>query len=360
MKSKINFKFLNVLLVLLILYLFYLLSPLWWSAIKKIFYALLPIIIGFSIAFIFNPLVTFSEKKLKIPRVITAIIIYIVALLSIILIVFFVIKPVIDDMPRMIDGINIVLTEFGELLNVDASSIIITIDNWINSYITTITNFFTASEEGANQVISFVISLFVTIVVGIIFLTKFDNIKDRAKLLLVTREKKETLIFYSRLYHDLKKYIVSEIFIAAIQFVEYVGLFLIISIFNQAFLDYVLLIGLFAALFSLIPYFGGYLSGLSAILIAVSLPNPMYSMIGIVIFLLIFPNLDAYLINPMVYKKRIELSPVVTIGGILIFSSLFGVIGVIISIPILLVLSVAYNVYKDFLKTKVQQFKESF
>jgi predicted PurR-regulated permease PerM len=83
-------------------------------------------------------------------------------------------------------------------------------------------------------------------------------------------------------------------------------------------------------------------------------------MIGIVVFLLIFPNLDAYLINPMVYKKRIELNPVVTIGGILIFSSLFGVIGVIISIPILLVLSVAYNVYKDFLKTKVQQFKESF
>lgn len=360
MKSKINFKYLNILLILAILYLIYLLSPLWWGIIKNVFYALLPIIIGFSIAFVFNPYVSFLEDKLKIPRVISAIVIYIMALFIIVLIIFFVIKPVVDDMPNMMNGINLVLLEFGDLFNVDITSIVAAVDNGIKSYITAITNFFTAREDGTNQVISFVISMFVTIVVGIIFLAKFNHIKDRAKLILRAREKKETYQFVSRLYYDLKRYITSELLIASIQFIEYMFLFLILSIFNHAFLNYVFLIGLMAALFSLIPYFGGYLSGIFAILIGVSLQNPLYSIVVIVIFLLIFPNLDAYLINPMIYKKRMELSPVLTIGGILIFSSLFGIIGIIVSIPILLVISVAYNVYKEFLKTKVQQFKESF
>ena len=58
----------------------------------------------------------------------------------------------------------------------------------------------------------------------------------------------------------------------------------------------------------------------------------------ILILELILPNIDAYFITPKIYKNTNRLSQTLTISSIIICSLLFGFIGIIIAIPLLIII----------------------
>ena len=359
MKSKINWKYFNILVLLLIIYMIYVLSPLWGSVFEKIIWAFLPIILAFSVAFVFNPIVSWLEKKAKVPRVVAILLIYALIIGIVLFIVFVLVKPYIDDLGSLSVGVVNLLEQIGILFKIDTTSVQAQALDMIEGLFDNITLFFTASGAAAEQVFNVVISGIVVVIVGIIFLINFDNIILRTKEYLLIRESDQLYRYVSTLYHDLTSYLVAEIIIAFIQFVEYAGLFLIIGIFIPEYLNYALVLGVCVAVFSLIPYFGGYLSSFFMILIALSLPNALYAAIPLGIFIMVFPNLDAYLINPQIYKKQLRLNPIFSITAMLLGQAFFGIVGIVMAIPFIIVLTITYNFYKVQIKEKVKQFKES-
>ena len=62
--SKVNYKYLNVLLLLGNIYLLFLLKNVWMEAVLKIFDILFPFVLGFSLAYVFYPLVKIINKKI--------------------------------------------------------------------------------------------------------------------------------------------------------------------------------------------------------------------------------------------------------------------------------------------------------
>lgn len=337
----------------------YVLSPLWGSVFEKIIWAFLPIILAFSVAFVFNPIVSWLEKKAKVPRVVAILLIYASIIGIVLFIVFVLVKPYIDDLGSLSVGVVNLLEQIGILFKIDTTSVQAQALDMIEGLFDNITLFFTASGAAAEQVFNVVISGIVVVIVGIIFLINFDNIILRTKEYLLIRESDQLYRYVSTLYHDLTSYLVAEIIIAFIQFVEYAGLFLIIGIFIPEYLNYALVLGVCVAVFSLIPYFGGYLSSFFMILIALSLPNALYAAIPLGIFIMIFPNLDAYLINPHIYKKQLRLNPIFSITAMLLGQAFFGIVGIVMAIPFIIVLTITYNFYKVQIKEKVKQFKES-
>lgn len=359
MKSKLNWRYVNVLILLLIIYMLYILSPLWGNLFEKAVMALLPIMIAFAIAFVFNPIVTLLEKKAKIPRVVAILFLYAVIIGLVLLIVFVFVKPYIDDLGNITVGMTNLLRQIGDILNIDTSSVEASLSTITADIYASIFSFFTATGDGANMVITAIFSGAVIVIVGIIFLINFENIKNKIKEYLLMRKSNKMYLYVSQLYHDLTNYLVAEIIIAGIQFVEYAGLFLIIGLYIPEYLTYALVLGVCVSVFSLIPYFGGYLSSFFMILIALSLPNALSAAIPIVLFILIFPNLDAYLINPMIYKKQLKLNPLLSVSAILLAQAFFGLLGVFISIPAILFITITYNFYKEPIHAKFKQFKES-
>ncbi len=359
MKSRLNWRYVNVLVLLLIIYMLYVLSPLWGNLFEKAVMALLPILIAFAIAFVFNPIVTLLEQKAKIPRVIAILFLYAFIISLVLVIIFVFVKPYIEDLGNLTIGITNLLVQIGEVLNIDTSSVQQSLTAMVNDIYNNVFSFFTATGEGANLVVGAIFGGAVIVIVGIIFLINFENIKNRTKEYLLLRESKKMYLYVSQLYHDLTNYLVAEIIIATIQFVEYAGLFLLIGIFIPEYMNYALVLGVCVAVFSLVPYFGGYLSSFFMILIALSLPGALYAAIPIGLFILIFPNLDAYLINPHIYKKQLKLNPLLSVSAILLAQAFFGLIGVFISIPAILFITITYNFYKDPIKAKIRQFKES-
>ncbi|GEM_PF-1634685 len=359
MKSKLNWRYVNILMLLLIIYMLYVLSPLWGSLFEKAIMALLPILIAFAIAFVFNPIVTTLEKKFKIPRVVAILFLYAFIIGMVLLIIFVFVKPYIEDLSNITVGLNNLMVQIGELFNIDTTSVQQSLSAMVTDIYNSIFSFFTATGEGANLVIGTIFGGAVIVIVGIIFLINFEHIKNRTKDYLMARESKKMYLYVSQLYHDLTNYLVAEIIIAGIQFIEYAGLFLLIGIFIPEYLNLALLLGVSVSVFSLIPYFGGYLSSFFMILIALSLPKPLLAAFPIGLFILIFPNLDAYLINPHIYKKQLKLNPLLSVSAILLMQAFFGLVGVVISIPVILFITITYNFYKEPIHARIKRFKES-
>lgn len=359
MKSKLNWRYVNILVLLLIIYMVYVLSPLWGSIFSRIFYAFLPIIIAFIVAFIFNPLISYVERKIKIPRIIIILLIYTILIAFVLFVVFVLVKPYLEELGNLSLGLSNLLEQIGVIFNIDTTSIQQQSVEMLNSIYGNILNFFTATGDGADMVFNVVLSAAVIVIVGIIFLVNFETIVTKAKTYLQSKNNTQVYNYVSTLYHGLTNYIVAEIIIAVVQFIEYAGLFLLIGIFIPEYRTYALVLGVTVSLFSLIPYFGGYISSFFMILIALSLPNAIYAAIPIAIFIVIFPNLDAYLINPHIYKKQLKLNPLFSITAMLLSQAFFGIIGVVLSIPVIIVITITYEFYKTPIKAKLKQFKES-
>lgn len=359
MKNKVNGRYINILLVMLIILVTYVLSPLWSSILRKVFLTFLPILIAFSLAFILNPIVSFLEKKAKLPRIVSILGLYVSIISLVLFIIFGLVKPAVGSLANLSIGLENLLDQVGKILNIDTSGIAVQLGDVLEKVYVSIFNFFTATGESAEDVIGVVISGAVVVIVGIIFLMNFNQIISKTADFLKTKEDPTIYLYVRNLYRELTNYLSAEIIIAGIQFVEYTTLFLLIGIFNPAYLEVAFVLGFTAAIFSLVPYFGGYLSSAFMILLGLSLPHAFYSFIPIGVFMLIFPNLDAYVINPMIYKKQMKLNPILSISAILLGQTMFGIIGVIISIPLVLVLNVTFDFYKMPIKAKLKQFKDS-
>ena len=153
MKSRLNWRYVNVLVLLLIIYMLYVLSPLWGNLFEKAVMALLPILIAFAIAFVFNPIVTLLEKKAKIPRVIAILFLYAFIISLVLIIIFVFVKPYIEDLGNLTIGITNLLVQIGEVLNIDTSSVQQSLTAMVTDIYNSIFSFFTATGEGANLVV---------------------------------------------------------------------------------------------------------------------------------------------------------------------------------------------------------------
>ena len=136
-----------------------------------------------------------------------------------------------------------------------------------------------------------------------------------------------------------------------IQLFEYSFLFLIIGHPNW------LILGLLACLTTIIPYFGGLITNLIAIVLASVVSFPL--VIATMVICLIFPQLDGYVISPRVYGKTNNINPLITIMAVSIGGTLAGMVGIIIALPCYLLLRTTYNFFHSDLKKGMDLVKEN-
>jgi len=99
-----------------------------------------------------------------------------------------------------------------------------------------------------------------------------------------------------------------------------------------------MIIGILAAITNLVPYFGPFLGGIPAVLLAwsVSLKLAIYMALGIVII----QQLDANLFTPSLICQKLGMHPLVIIFVLLAGGTLFGLWGIILALPAAAVLKV--------------------
>jgi len=137
-----------------------------------------------------------------------------------------------------------------------------------------------------------------------------------------------------------------------VQLIEYSILFRII---NHP--EWVLL-GVLACITTVIPYFGGWITNIIAVITASVVSTRLF--IATLIICLVFPNLDGYLISPKIYGKTNNINPVTVIFVVGLCGSLFGFMGIVLSLPLYILLKASYEYYEDDIKKKLEERKENF
>lgn len=99
-------------------------------------------------------------------------------------------------------------------------------------------------------------------------------------------------------------------------------------------LDIPVLMGVLTGLLNLIPYIGPLISIVFSILIALGMTPFDPSLIYMVVFVVITAQLvDNIIVIPYFIANAVDLHPVMVILGVIIFGSLFGMVGIILAIP---------------------------
>jgi len=132
----------------------------------------------------------------------------------------------------------------------------------------------------------------------------------------------------------LSRYFVGLIIQISVLFTIYA---IVLSVFK---IENCIIIAFLCALFNLIPYIGPLIGGLIMFVLATTsnldlnfqtqiLPNSLYIMSGYLIAQLI----DNFISQPLIFSKSVKSHPLEIFLIIMIFGSLFGIIGMVVSIP---------------------------
>jgi predicted PurR-regulated permease PerM len=96
---------------------------------------------------------------------------------------------------------------------------------------------------------------------------------------------------------------------------------------------YAVPLGVVVAIFDLIPLAGATISGVIVILVALATEGWVIALI-FGIYFLVYQQLENHVLQPIVYRRTVAMSPVVVIIAVLIGADIAGIIGALIAIPI--------------------------
>jgi predicted PurR-regulated permease PerM len=120
---------------------------------------------------------------------------------------------------------------------------------------------------------------------------------------------------------------------------------LILCVFNSIGLliigiKYPILLGVVSALFSFIPYFGNFIGGSIPFLFALLTEDSMVYSLRIFIFVYIVHFFENNILSPLIVGNNIRLNPFVIILGLIAGAMIWGIPGMLVTIPFLAMLHI--------------------
>ena len=340
-KDKINYKIVNFAALMLLLYIGVTNIGIWWGIVLKCLSVLSPFIIGFAFAYAFTPIVRWLEskglsKKMASLIVILAIVIFLISIIAITLPMLY------DQLSVFTKMIAEVLNNFSTKFNVNLGNVEIKVTDYLNEILKDMGSVASSTTVGfISKSIGYISKFIVGFVGFIYFLNDMDKIRSGFRDILESMGKR-WYNYFKMLDVEITNYLKGLEIFMFIQLIEYSFLFFIVGHPNW------LILGILACITTVIPYFGGLITNIFAIIMA-SVVSPKLVILTTIICL-IFPQLDGYVISPRVYGKTNNVNPLITIMAVSIGGTLKGVIGIIAALPIYLLLRNTYKFFKKDLK----------
>jgi len=211
-----------------------------------------------------------------------------------------------------------------------------------NVFNNTLETFGTIVSNGAINIIgaslSIVSNFFIILAAFIYFMIDMDKIKNWVKNFWIHRNKR-VYNYLAVLHKELQNYLSGFIKIVFISYFQYTIMYLIIGHPDA------LMLGALAGISNLIPYFGGIITNIVAAITAFVISPELF--IKTCIVFVVFSAIDGNVINPLVYGKTNQIHPLVVVISVFAGGILFGVLGIILALPVAIILITTYKFFKD-------------
>ncbi|MFV0560632.1 MAG: AI-2E family transporter [Enterococcus sp.] len=326
------------LLLLIILFLFtkvsYLFEPVWqFLAIVG-----LPIVLAGVFYYLMNPVVNYLEKR-RIKRIYSIIGLFI-GVIALIVWGTVVIVPKIQEqtvsfasnLPGYVDTVDEKLNELlrDPLFNQVRAQLESTGDKLMSSLGAMIQGISTSTVKSLGNIVGAVATVVVAVMTMPFIL--FYLLKDGDKLptyfvkFLPTKMRKPTLDVLSEMNSQVSSYIRGQLTVAlAVAILFMVG-------FSIVGLEYAVTLGIIAGVLNMIPYLGSFVAMIPVAFLAIVTGPAM--IIKVIIVFAIEQTIEGRFVSPLVLGSQLDIHPVTILFVLLTSGKLFGIIGVILGIPI--------------------------
>jgi len=349
-KGKINEKLVSILLSMLIFYLGITTFEYWGGILARVFRILLPFILAFAISYVLYPF-TKSLEKWGLPKTLAKVLVlfflsfFIIWLLSLTIPLIY--EQLISFTSFLSEAINQLSVKFHLELGTLEESILSGLEQVIARFGEYISS---GTLAVLDKSVHFFGDFMVIVAASIYFFLDMDKIRHYVKQYLQTKTSNLKWYEYLReLDHEMGNYLHGLSLCMMVQLVEYSLLFYLVGHPNW------LLLGVLASVTTVIPYFGGILTNVIAIITA-SAVSPIVCL-KTVFVVIIFSNVDSYLISPHIYGKTNNINPLLTILAIAFCSNFFGVLGIIMALPIYLTIRCTWRFFNKEIKEKWYEVK---
>ncbi len=344
-------------------------APFFLNILKNAIGYLKPVIMGVVVAYVMNPMLNFFERTIfsKIRSdgvrrsmgvalstivVLAVVVLLLVAILPQIIgniVLFFnnfdnyanSLLKVLKSFRQTAAGFNIDLSEFTNV----SDNIIKYLTDQIPSNFGNIVNTSMNIGKGVfNWVLAFIFAIY--------FLSDKERmikgVKHLLRLLIPERRYAESALFWKRCNKILLSYLGGELLDA-----------LIVGVANFIFMtvtgmNYKILVSVIVGVTNLAPTFGPIVGGVIGVFILL-FASPMDALL-FVIFTLVIQTIDGYVIKPKLFGNSLGVSALWILVAILLFGRLFGVMGILLAIPLA---AICDFVYRDGILKKLEKRKEA-
>ncbi len=317
-KDSTNYMLINC---TIFIFMFYLLLKI--GILNKVLDFILIIFLSFTLSYIIYPI--YKKLNKKINKLLSVFIIY-GTLISIIILFIYMIIPNTNFILKLNDlftNILVFINKLNQKYNLNIN---------LEEYLNNIINYFINNSVFLiKNVFNFFSKIVFIVILSICILINMELLKD-----LINKLKNKVLIY--NINDALKNYLVANIKILVIQFVEYTFVFLLIGHPNY------ILLGILNSVNTFIPFVGSIITNVVAITTASVISKNL--LIKTAIVSIVLPNIDAYLVSPKIYNSANKISKTLTIAAILIGGYLFDFYGIIFAIPITIIVIEVLKYYK--------------
>lgn len=310
--------------------------------------ALIPVFIGFFLAWALTPLVKYLETK-KIRKVfsISAIYLILIIILYIFLVAFVPImvdqvKILIDALPEIGNSVNLWLTNFLRGFDniIDVSGVRTTIDQQLLNIATNLSktapDFVITSVSG---IIYVLFTLLVGLMVGFYLLIDYQGISKYILRFIPANYREDTRVLIGNINKELYTYVRGLGLVL-------ITLFVICAIiFNIIGLKAAFLIAFICMITDIIPYIGPFIGG--AVAAVVGFSQSLTVGLITIIAILVIQQIEGNILQPVIMGKTMRLHPVSIIAGLLVFGQLFGIFGMIIATPLIAIIKIMWTFYQE-------------
>lgn len=344
-------KILSVLLVLLVILISWvalmILSEL---KIKSILLTILgilsPLFIGLLVAWLLNPFVSWlSRKKIKRPLAVVlsyALMLGIFGLLigTIIPALYEQILDFADTLPSLFKTIEEWMTGFFNKVNNKVPFDLVAIKENAFAQVEEIGNSLYSSLPTTilsvgKTIVSGFSTFLIGLVIGFFLLLSFDNMEETYIYFFPKHWRKDVELLLGKINKSLKNYVLGVAIDAFVVFLICTATFSIVGLRAP------LLFASFCAITNVIPYVGPYIGAIPAVIVGFTM-SPTIGLLTVA-SIIVIQFVEGNFLQEYIMSKTTKLHPVTIIIGLLVFQHFWGIIGMVLSTPILAIIKIIIN-----------------
>ncbi len=288
-----------------------------------------------------DPLV--NKMSRVMPRFLSVLIVSIIFLGVLVGIGFIIVPPIIDQLTQLAVNLPIIINKLGPVYDWISQSLGNYQEGLLNlsSQLGKITTNIYSTTVGF---ISGIVAFLTVLVLSFYMLLERENLQNSLSQLFPAEHKEKFFGVLAKITGKMGAWLRGQFLLMLA-----VGVLDGIALLSLG-IPYALVLALWGGLTEVIPYIGPWLGLVPAVVIALAI-SPLKGLLVLIAYVLI-QQIEAQFLVPKVMGRAVGLSPVIIILVLLIGAKLFGILGIVIAVPVAAVISVIIQEWPEIRKLR--------